>query len=95
MFVRNLVSLLTLSSVALAAPTGYQEVLSSEDGTPYNKDHYDPYDRKFDSYGEDIQPLPMVGSLHSLQLCQWQDETVVYSSRTFVGIFHINCTNLD
>ena len=54
----NFVSLLLLSSTALGAPTRQHPLV--HDRSPYNKDHNDPYDRKFDSYGEGVQPLPMV-----------------------------------
>lgn len=50
-----------LSQTTLAAPTGYQQPL--EDRTapaaeyPYRND---PYDRKHDTYADDVQPLPVV-----------------------------------
>ena len=55
-----------LSTAAFAAPTrsSYQEPL--EDGTlgepPVAKYPFknDPYDRKHDTYGEGVQPLPIV-----------------------------------
>ena len=63
MYFQNLCSWLLLSSTALAAPAPpldrHQRPLV-HDGSPYNKDHYDPYDEKFDSFGEDVQPLPVV-----------------------------------
>lgn len=66
MHFKSFVSLLSLSATALAAPAParHQHPLM-HDGSPYNKKHYDPYDHKYDSYGEDVQPLPIV-SLKSL-----------------------------
>ena len=58
---QHVVPLLSLSGAALAAPAParQQKPLMGE-SSPYNKDHYDPYDYKYDSYARNVQPLPMV-----------------------------------
>jgi hypothetical protein len=61
MSISTVVSLALLAASAIAAPTRQHPLV--HDKSPYNKDHYDPYDHKVDSYGEDIQPLPMVYSI--------------------------------
>ena len=71
---QSLVSLLLLSATALAAPTRQHPLV--HDGSPYNKKYYDPYDKKFDSYGEGVQPLPMVSSFTTKQSRTFQLDLV-------------------
>ncbi len=58
MFLKAISPLWLLLGSALAAPTR-QNPLALEK-SPYNRKYHDRYDRKFDSYGEDVQPLPLV-----------------------------------
>ena len=58
---QGLLSIALLAVSALAAPTR-QHPLVHEESNPYNKDYSDPYDKKVDSVGRKIQPLPMVST---------------------------------
>lgn len=53
----SLVSLALLSG-ALAAPTKQHPLVHKS--APYTHEYKDPYDSKLDTYGEEIQPLPIV-----------------------------------
>lgn len=74
-----------LSTAAFAAPTrsGYQEPL--EDGTlgepPVAKYPFknDAYDRKHDTYGEGVQPLPIVRE-HAFAKTQLQSSLAMVAS---------------
>ena len=60
-----LLALVAVERFSLAAPI-HDELQQSlgitlgvgKSNGPYTPDHHDPYDRKVDSYGEDLQPLP-------------------------------------
>jgi len=57
---------LIFTATSLAAPVK-QHPLGSHHSTPFTPEHRDPYDRKVDSVGRKLQPLPYV-SLPDLDL---------------------------
>ena len=58
---RSFVAVVLLVASVVASPIRQQPLVHR--GSPYTKDHRDPYDRKVDTYGVGIQPLPIVSSL--------------------------------
>lgn len=57
----SLVSVMLLAATALAAPTGQHPLIHRQ--SPYYKGFKDPYDHKIDSFGDKLQPLPIVRTI--------------------------------
>ena len=66
---KALLSVGLLAVAALAAPARQHPLVHK--GSPYDRDFENPYDKKVDTVGDDIQPLPVVSKrFHEAKVSQ-------------------------